>query len=378
MPTVSELIDPFFAWKQGPNRRFAASSRIKYEPHFLDLARWSGARDVAELTSVLVEFEYMPGWAASFEERNNRPPALNTVRLLHNALSSFFDYAWRRGLMRLNPMLAIARPAYEPRFNDWLNTEEDMELATVEMSPLEEIVCGLARLAGVRADEIARLLQGQVDLDGRLLHVYGTKSDASIRSVVIFPELAAKLERWLVFQEARAIVGDRLPLVSTREGQPVEKTYIWRIVKRVAARAGVRLHGRDERGRPVALDASGENVSEVSPHTLRRTFGSDLLNRGARIEVVSRQLGHANTKVTEQAYAKLLTATQRSELLRLGSGYPFFVRDHLAAAAIRVFPLRREHEPPFSVASSGPADASEPATALGSEYRRAKLPPSRG
>jgi integrase len=329
VPTVLEAIEPFFAWKQGPNRHFAESSRIKYEPHFLDLARWSGGRDVAELTSALIEFEYIPSWAASFEERNSRPPALNTVRLLHNALSSFFDYAWRRGLMPLNPMLAIARPAYEPRFNDWLNTEEDLAIAKVAMSPLEEIVCSLARLAGVRADELARLLQGQVDLDGQLLHVYGTKSEASLRSVVIFPELAAKLERWLVFQDGRGIRGDRAPLVSTRDGRPVEKTYIWRIVKRVAARAGVRLHGRDERGRPRALDASGENVSEVSPHTLRRTFGSDLLNRGARIEVVSRQLGHANTSVTEQAYAKLLTATQRSELLQLGSGYPFFVRDHL-------------------------------------------------
>ncbi|MDX6453471.1 MAG: hypothetical protein QOH16_3520 [Gaiellaceae bacterium] len=69
----------------------------------------------------------------------------------------------------------------------------------------------------------------------------------------------------------------------------------------------------------IALDASGENRSEVSPHTLRRTFGSDLLNRGARIEVVSRQLGRANTKVAEQAVARLLTATQRSELLQLAA-----------------------------------------------------------
>ncbi len=46
---------------------------------------------------------------------------------------------------------------------------------------------------------------------------------------------------------------------------------------------------------------SGENGSEVMPRTLRRTFGSDLLNRGCRIEVVSKQMGHANTRITEQA-----------------------------------------------------------------------------
>jgi integrase len=100
-------------------------------------------------------------------------------------------------------------------------------------------------------------------------------------------------------------------------------------VKRVAARAGVRLHGRDAQGRPVAIDLSGENVSAVTPHTLRRTFGSDLLNRQVRIEVVSAQLGHADTRITEKAYAKLLLSTQRKEVLKIGSGYPFFVRDRL-------------------------------------------------
>jgi integrase len=68
---------------------------------------------------------------------------------------------------------------------------------------------------------------------------------------------------------------------------------------------------------------SAPEQEEPGRRTLRRTFGSDLLNRGARIEVVSAQLGHSSVKVTEQAYAKLLTATQREELLRLGTGYPF-------------------------------------------------------
>ncbi len=334
MPTVSELIDPFFAWKQGPNRRFAASSRVKYEPHLIDLARWAGERDVSELTSADVEFDYLPAWSAAFEARRGQPAARNTVRLLHNAISSFFDYAWRRGLMPLNPMLPIPRPAYEVPMNDWLNTAEDLALATVQMSPLEDIVCGLARLAGLRADELSRLLQGQVALEKGLLHVYGRKSESSIRSVVVFPELTTKLESWFAFQQDRGIRGDRAPLVSTRDGSPIEKSYIWRIVKRVAARAEVRLHGRDERGRPLAIDATGENVSAVSPHTLRRTYGPDLLNRGARIEVVSAQLGHSNVKITQKAYAKLLTATQRDELLRLGSGYPFFVRDHLPTTSL--------------------------------------------
>lgn len=50
-------------------------------------------------------------------------------------------------------------------------------------------------------------------------------------------------------------------------------------------------------------------------HTLRRTFGSDLVNRGLRLDVVSRLLGHASTTVTERCYAELLDSTTRREFL---------------------------------------------------------------
>jgi integrase/recombinase XerD len=77
--------------------------------------------------------------------------------------------------------------------------------------------------------------------------------------------------------------------------------FAWRVVKRVAERASVRL------------DPNGG--SSISPHTLRRTLGSDLLNRGVRLEVVSKLLGHASTTITEQAYAELLDATIAAEVL---------------------------------------------------------------
>ncbi len=59
----------------------------------------------------------------------------------------------------------------------------------------------------------------------------------------------------------------------------------------------------------------GENVSAITPHTLRRTYGSYLLNKGLRLEVVSKLLGHSSTVVTDRAYAELLGTTIRDELL---------------------------------------------------------------
>jgi integrase len=53
-------------------------------------------------------------------------------------------------------------------------------------------------------------------------------------------------------------------------------------------------------------DGKGGNVSEVTPHTLRRTFGSYLLNKGLGLEDVSKLLGHSNIRVTQECYAELL------------------------------------------------------------------------
>jgi len=52
----------------------------------------------------------------------------------------------------------------------------------------------------------------------------------------------------------------------------------------------------------------------ANPHALRRTFATDLFNRGVRLEVVSRLLGHASTVITEQAYATLSDERVREEV----------------------------------------------------------------
>jgi integrase len=87
----------------------------------------------------------------------------------------------------------------------------------------------------------------------------------------------------------------------------MKATFAWRVLKRVAARAGVRTR--------TPPDANGDNVSTISPHTLRRTFASDLLNRGVRIETIAKVLGHSDTRVTSAYYAEMLASTARAEIM---------------------------------------------------------------
>lgn len=215
-------------------------------------------------------------------------------------------------------------PKPEQRRNDWLRAFEDCALLEAPATETERVIVWLLRWTGLRVSEACALLVADVDLTpGReSVTVRKSKSAAGQRVVPIVPELAIALHGWLAYRRDRDGCGYHSPLLAGRSGRALSSAYVWRLVKRVAARAGVRpIHctclqvqrGYHAKGCPQTR--AGENVSEVSPHTLRRTFASDLLNRGLRLEVVSRLLGHASTTVTERAYAELLGTTARSEFL---------------------------------------------------------------
>lgn len=74
--------------------------------------------------------------------------------------------------------------------------------------------------------------------------------------------------------------------------------YLWKIVRDAARRA--------------ELETAG--AAHATPHTLRRTFATELLNNGVRLETVSRLLGHAGTAISESAYAELTDARIRHEV----------------------------------------------------------------
>ena len=84
------------------------------------------------------------------------------------------------------------------------------------------------------------------------------------------------------------------PLFPSRHGNPWTQQYAQKIIRRVGDRV---------------------EIERLTPHRLRRTFGSYLLNEGVRLEVVSKLLGHRSTEVTEEAYAELLDQTVRKEML---------------------------------------------------------------
>ncbi len=222
-------------------------------------------------------------------------------------------------------MRLIVAPVVPQRPNDRLLPREDLALLSAPRTPEERIIIWLLRWTGLRVSEATRLVVGDVDLaSGReAIHVRSSKTEKGVRVVPVVPELLPELESWFGYLASSGRAGSDVPVLATSRGSAMKSTFIWRVVKRVAARAGVRevvctcgSLSEEVHVAGCSRGKSGENRSRVSPHTLRRTFATDLLNRGVRLEVVSKLLGHANTSVTQRAYATLLDSTARLELFR--------------------------------------------------------------
>jgi integrase len=295
------LVEAFVAHLQ--RRQKAPATIERWRPELRRLQTWAGGCELAELTAARLELEYLPAWEADFRARNGRGPSPNTVRVAVQALSSLFAFASRYDLLvdgegRLlpNPALRLEPPTVRPKAElDWLAPEQDRTVRCCRMSERERIAVLLLRWSGLRVSEATGLRNSDLDLASDTLHVRVSKTEAGCRPIPILPELKPEIERWLRTTKCQGVHRPERPFLVTRTGRPWAPQFVQGLVARVGERAGL--------------------PTRLTPHCLRRSYGSYLLNAGVRIEVVSRLLGHSSTVVTQRYYARLQDETVRAELL---------------------------------------------------------------
>jgi site-specific recombinase XerD len=296
------LVEAFFGYLQ--RRHKAPATVLRWRPELRRFVEWARDRNLAEITAKDLEFGFLAAWDEDFRRRNMREPAANSVRAVIQAVSSFYNFLERfdvlvdrEGARLRNPARALEAPQVRPAAElDWLRQEEDEALRGVRMTMREQIIVFFLRMTGLRLAEALSLMQRDVDLDANTIHVRSSKSEAGFRPVPIPPELRVYIDHWLEHTKEHGLHAAELPFFVTRNRTPMKPQYVEMVVDRVGQRAGL--------------------ARKLKPHTLRRTFGSYLINRGVRLEVVSRLLGHASTAITEKAYARLEDSTIRREMLR--------------------------------------------------------------
>ena len=153
------------------------------------------------------------------------------------------------------------------------------DIASEEFERLRDaIIILLFYTAGLRLAELSNLKIGDISADHRTIRILGKGEKERI--VPLIGRMGEILKKYFSqFSSQNICIGQKKALILSKKGEPISVRTIQRIVDRKLKGAGIQ--------------------GKTSPHTLRHTFATHLLNEGADLREIQELLGHSSLKATQ-------------------------------------------------------------------------------
>jgi integrase/recombinase XerC len=223
---------------------------------------------------------YVRTWLASLKDDELASRSINRKI---SALKSFFKYHLRAGVLTATPMGQVSSPKAAKRLPVFVKQEEtDTLFRHVEFTDdwkgrTDRLLIGLLYNAGLRSAELVSLKHSQVDASRRVIKVLGKGNKERI--IPVSPALLQEIGEYLEGRREAGFETDCEQLLVTDKGKPLYAGYVYRTVKEYLGKV--------------------TSVNKKSPHVLRHTFATHLLNNGADLNSVKELLGHASLAATQ-------------------------------------------------------------------------------
>ncbi len=286
------------------DRNRAPSTLYAYGKAVARYLEFLGAEDVGEVTHSRVRM-----FLSNLSDEGR-----DTERVRRNlmAIRQFYDFLKIGSLIGFAPTDFIAVPKKVPRrLPLCLSETEAAKLIDAAESPRDRAVLEIFYATGCRLAEVAGMRVEHIDFPAGEIRVLGKGNKERI--VLFGREAAAALRRYLAGRKTG-------PLFRNNRGRALNHRSLAKIVHNVAGRAG---------------------LSGVHPHTLRHSFATHLLNRGADIRFVQELLGHTSVSTTQ-----IYTHVAGADLIRV------YQKCHPHAKGENESEKKHEHHPHRAVASA--------------------------
>jgi integrase/recombinase XerD len=206
------------------------------------------------------------------------------------AIKSFFGFLSEEGAIAEDPTEALGTPRVGRTLPKCLSEEEVNRLLDVayqegsKEGQRDAAILELLYATGLRVGELVSLNIQDIDFQESYIRCWG--KGAKERIAYLYPKALAELKRYLA--EARAALvgahkGENALFVNHR-GERLTRQWVWTILKTYGAKAGIKQN--------------------ITPHTLRHSFATHLLQNGASLRHVQELLGHSSISTT-QVYTHL-------------------------------------------------------------------------
>jgi integrase/recombinase XerC len=208
------------------------------------------------------------------------------------SMRSFFKFAQREGLVSGNPAKPLRNPRRERKLPHFLTTREIAKLLTAPntaepMGQRDRAIFETIYSAGLRVSELVGMNDEDLDFDDGLVRIRGKGKRERLGPLGTFAVEA--LRDWLDARQRlpKHPSGGRAPVFTNRFGRRLTTRSIARTLEKYLLQTGLN--------------------TKTSPHTLRHSFATHLLDSGADIRSVQELLGHKSI-VTTQIYTHVSTA----------------------------------------------------------------------
>ena len=271
------MIDQFLDYIRY-ERNLSLRTVLSYECSLRDFESYfKGLDETLEWTTV--DTDIIRDWLAAMLDKGAKPTSVNTAL---SAVRSFFRFALGRKLVKKDPAHLVVGPKKSkplPQFvreremdelldeMAWDNTYKDVRARTILILLYE---------TGVRVSELTGLNDVDVDFETGQLKVTGKRNKQ--RVVPFGEELATAVRQYVDLRDAQ-ITKQSGALLLTEKGERMTRSQVYKIVHHYLSMV--------------------TTLKKRSPHVLRHSFATAMLNNGAGLESVKKLLGHESLETTE-------------------------------------------------------------------------------
>ncbi len=241
-----------------------------------------------EIDSLLeVNHQFIRSWIARLMDEKISPRSINRKI---SSLRAFYRFELREGNIKVNPTLKVTTPKTKSRLPVFVD-EKPMEVlhqvGIVEESEDDLYTGHLVRMiieilygTGMRLAELINLKIEDVNLRSGTVKVLGKRNKERI--IPVTAELKTLISNYI--QKRSQILAERTNenaqfLLLTRQGKKLSRSFVYGKVKRYLSLV--------------------TTIDKKSPHVLRHTFATHMLNNGADLNAIKELLGHANLSATQ-------------------------------------------------------------------------------
>jgi integrase/recombinase XerC len=272
------VIQPFVDYLQY-EKRYSAHTVRSYKDDlasfFTFIQAEYGQTDLPAITPSLIR-----SWLASLKDRGLSSRSVNRKI---SSLKSFYKYQVRNGILPQSPMGAITGPKSGKRLPVFIEEQDMASLFEGIRFPddwegwTDRLLLAIFYHTGMRLNELVNLLEKQVDPPNRTIKVLGKGNKE--RVIPVSPLLMKEVEAYCRKKRKELEAPDLVYLLVGKKGKKLYHKYVYLAVRKYLSQV--------------------TTIDQRSPHVLRHTFATHLMNSGAELNSVKELLGHSSLASTQ-------------------------------------------------------------------------------